>query len=115
MSPRVLLSIFFLLFALGSVVLFWQNDKEHDPAYQKDWWLIAFQEPQVPESLNFRIENYSQTEDFSYRILQDTTVIQEASLSLSPGETKEIEVAPRAAAITVEVLHGDEKKSIYRK
>lgn len=115
MSQRFLIVTFFFFFALGALALFWQNQEESAPGHQKDWWLVAFTEPANAKSADFRIENYTDNEDFTYRILRDNILLEEHPLTVPADQTRAVPVGiPVEGTITIEVTHGPEKKSIYR-
>lgn len=117
MQQKTLISISLLLFALGAVFLFWQNERELDPDQGKNWWVIAFALPKESSDLSFTIENHSDQASFRYEIAADKAVLLQETLSVNRGET--LTVTPPLTAqtdtrTTITVNSGNDTKKIYR-
>ncbi|MBI2439629.1 MAG: hypothetical protein HYV45_03475 [Candidatus Moranbacteria bacterium] len=112
-------SIIFIVFLLvfSTMFLFWQNERELDPNYEKNWWTLAFAEPQNITDLSFVVENYTDNADFSYEVVRDKQVLEKKSFTLKRGERKNISLSIRndvSSRTSVMVRNGKEKKEIYR-
>lgn len=121
MTHRFLLFITLVLFALSTVFLFWQNERELDPNLGKDWWIIAFVSPPEQENLSFTLENHSVHSRFRYTITVQKAVLFEDILTVNKGETATLHPPLTAAdnqrtVITVNPVDAPEKNSqkIYR-
>lgn len=117
MQQKTLISISLLLFALGAVFLFWQNERELDPDQEKNWWVIAFALPKESSDLSFMIENHSDQTSFRYEIAADKAVFIQETLSVNRGETLTITPPMTAQADTrtiITVSSGNDTKKIYR-
>lgn len=117
MQQKTLISISLLLFALGAVFLFWQNERELDPDQGKNWWVIAFALPKESSDLSFTIENHSDQVSFRYEIAADKTVLVQDTLSVNRGETLTITppiTAQADARTIITVSSGNDTKKIYR-
>lgn len=116
-SQRVLIAAFFLFFAFGSLFLFWQNHRERDPSFEKNWWSLAFTEPRNQEVLNFRVKNYARDQNFSYRVLREDRVVEEGRARLLSGASFAISVSNSGGSpAIIEVTAEDGRvQSINRK
>lgn len=117
MSQKILIAIFFIFFAASTVFLFWQNERELDPNYNKSWWTLAFTNPQESDNLSFIVENHSDQNNFRYQIVVDKKTLFEETLEIKRGETKTISPSVIAVPNTrtfVIVESEKEKKEIYR-
>jgi hypothetical protein len=117
MSQKYLIAAIFLLFAAGTVFLFWQNARELDPDQGKSWWTLAFAFPENSQSLAFEVENHSAETTFQYEITTGKMLIARENFVVDRGE--QTTVTPAFAAKTGEqtkitVILGAEKKEIYR-
>lgn len=117
LSEKHLILVFCLLFAISSLFLFWKNETELDPNYQKNWWTLSFAEPENIESLNFTIENHSDTKAFRYQLLIGKQIGPEQTIEVPKGERKTVMVETKATdglRTSVRVFTDEEKKEIYR-
>ena len=109
--------IYFLitLFVLSSGWLFWVNERGMDPNYQKNWWVVYFQDPKS-ENLNFTIENHSDKNNFRWEVLSGGSILQSAEFAIPKGQSKGflVNVPNREDKITVSVSDGEKKKDIYK-
>ena len=115
MKNRNLIIAFFFFFALAAARLFVRNALEHDPAYQKNWWVIAFAEPGNPSRHDFLIGNYSDHETFRYRVIENGKVGLENTVAVAPGTEKTVALPEALEAAVIEVTAGQEKKTLYRR
>lgn len=117
MSQKTLITIFFIMFATSAMFLFWQNERELDPDYNKSWWTLAFAAPQEQTNLSFTIENHSDQNNFRYQIIANKETIAEETLEIKRGETKTIFpslIATTDIRASVIVTTGKEQKEIYK-
>lgn len=117
MSQKTLLITFLVFFAVSSLVLFWQNDREMDPDQGKNWWTLSFTFPNESESLSFMVENHSDQSSFQYEIILGKMVIARESFTAKPGEKTIItppSITEQSERVKVTVTTGTEKKEIYR-
>lgn len=117
MSQRSLIVVFFLFFILASTALFWENSRASNPAFGKNWWSLAFVEPEKKESLSFRVANYGPDADFTYRVLIEGRSVEEDGIRLLSSEVFDVIVSHEASAATVEVkrMSDGRIKTLFRK
>lgn len=117
MSQKTLITIFFILFIASALFLFWQNERELDPNYNKSWWTLAFTNPQESDNLSFIVENHSDQNNFRYQIIANKETLAEETLEIKRGEKKTIFLSLTAIPdirTSVIVTTGKEQKEIYR-
>ncbi len=117
LSEYTLVIVFALLFAASSAFLFWQNDRALDPDQGKSWWTLSFAAPENPVSLDFTLENHSDTTTFTYEILSEKRMLSTGILSPKRGESVTIRPQvpfPSDTRVSIVVSDGTEKKEIYR-
>ena len=120
MSQQKIVILFFVLFAFSALFLFWQNERELNPHYQKSWWTLAFADPNTPTSLDCIIENYGQDRDFSYTVFHENSVVTEESFEMKAGDVRTLhltlpENTPLEGTIKVRVTSQGESKEVYRR
>ncbi len=81
-------------------------------------WMLYFADPKS-DSLDFVIENHSQSTAFGYEILIDKKVVIDSNLSVSLDEIKTVPIPKdnldlSNRKITITVTAGDNKKEIYK-
>lgn len=117
MSQKTLITIFFILFIASTMFLFWKNERELDPNYNKSWWTLSFASPQEQTNLSFTIENHSDQNNFRYQIIANKEIIAEETLEIKRGETKTVFPSLTATPdirTSVIVTTGKEQKEIYK-
>lgn len=117
LSEYTLVIVFSLLFAASSAFLFWQNDRALDPDQGKSWWTLSFATPQDPQSLDFTVENHSDTATFTYEILSEKRMLSTGIASPKRGESVTIRPQvpfPSDTRVSIVVSDGTETKEIYR-
>lgn len=117
MSQKFLIIIFFTFFTVSALFLFWQNERELDPDYNKSWWTLAFAVPREQANISFTIENHSDKNNFQYKIIANKETIAEETLKIKRGETKTIFPSLTATPdirTSVIVTTGKEQKEIYK-
>lgn len=115
-EKRLLISLFFL-FALSAVYLFSVNERGLDPNQGKDWWSLAFAEPEKSDSLVFSISNHTADPVFHYTIIRENAVLAEGELSISPGQSATHDPSlpgSESGRITITVSHAGRQEVIYR-
>lgn len=107
----------FLVVSFTSLALIEQ--RASDPNLNKDWWALYFVNPN-DINMNFTIENHSNAINFTYEITQDNNTLNQTSLIIPKGESRNIfpDFEPAADArtsITVWVKSNEkDKKEIYK-
>ena len=116
LSEKSVIVIFSLLFAASALFLFWQNESELDPNYQKDWWVLSFAAPKDQESFDFTVENHSLATEFHYRIVADKETLAEETVQIASGSTATITpvFAHSEKRTAVIVTSGSKTQEIYR-
>lgn len=115
-SEKSLVAFFCLLFAASTLFLFWQNERELDPNYQKDWWVLSFAAPEDQESFAFTIENHSATTEFHYQIVADKKTLVEETFQVASGTTGTITpvFSRKESRTEIVVTSGSKTQKIYR-
>ena len=118
MDQEKKLIIFLLsLFAIGAVYLFFTSEKYQNPEYQKNWWVIYFEDMQN-QTTNFVIENYSDQTNFHWEAATKNKKLQEGTIQIPKNEKRMIYPenieAKDGSKITISVSTGEEKKEIYK-
>lgn len=120
MQQKKLITFLIILFAISSAYLFYVAKNYNDPNYNKNWWVLYFENPKS-DGLNFVIENHSDKTNFHYVISANNDKIEEKDISINRGEVKNIPVQNFASQnnvtgkkITVQVISEDQKKEIYK-
>jgi len=111
-----LVSMFLILFAVSALFLDTKISRDLDPDTGKNWWTLSF-ETRDPDSLEFTIDNHSESTEFSYKVTRDKVVQGEGAASVEKGEQKVTTPSGNGdtterTIITVESKDGS-KKSIY--
>ena len=116
LSEKSLVALFCFLFAASALFLFWQNERELDPNYQKDWWVLSFAAPENKASFDFTVENHSAATEFRYKVVVGKETLLEETFQAASGATTTITpVFPRKEArTTIVVTSGSETREIYR-
>lgn len=117
MSQKFLIAIFIVFFAASALFLFWQNERELDPNRNKNWWTLAFAEPQESNNLSFILENHSDQDNFQYKIIANKKTLAEETFQVPRGETKTISPSLTANSVirtSIVVTNGKEQTEIYR-
>lgn len=82
----------------------------------KNVWMIYFENPK-DKSLNFIIENHSNSENFILEIFADKISVTKGDIIIKKGEQKTIPVPSNGIEnkkITIRVTSGDNKKEIFK-
>lgn len=113
-NKTILISTIGLLF-LSFIFLSFVEQRKQDVNSQ-NWWVIYFENPKS-ESLNFTIENHSDSDNFHWEIFIDKTKAKEGDVAIKKGQRKTIPVSAtgmESKKITTIVSSGDNKKEIYK-
>ena len=89
---------------LSSAYLFMKNDRELDPNYQKNWWTIAFVEPDTPSSLDFVLENHTLSNTFIYEIWSENALLETQTVEIPSGHNTTILVSNHDALDTKKTI-----------
>lgn len=117
MTFKYLLPAFILLFSLSTFFLFWQNDRQLYGG-NESFWTLSFATPEIEESLDFTVENFTDNTTFTYVVLEGKKAVAKESFIVEKGEKKIIkllETAHEGIPTIISVTLGEEKKEIYRK
>jgi len=103
------------LFVISSVFLFWKSDQGLNPDYQKDWWVISFQDAKNAD-LSFAIENHSANNNFSWEIISEKETLQKSDIAVARGEKKNIKIdlGNLKNKVLVRVSDGKKSQEIYK-
>ena len=113
-----LVTLFVVLFLIGSGILFGVVGRGLDPDAGKDWWALAFVSPKSA-SLSFVIENHGSGTAFSYSVVKpDKTIIDSGTVDIAKGSSRIVNesvpaVTDEKTVVTVTDANG-KKKDIYR-
>lgn len=116
MNNKVIIfsTIGFLL--VSFIFLSFVEQKKQDPNSQ-NWWALYFENPKN-ESLNFKIENHSNANNFQWEIFTDKTSASKGSVTIEKGQQKTIPVSSKEIAnqkVTITVTDTENnKKEIYK-
>lgn len=118
MNQEKKLIIFLLsLFAIGAGYLFFTSERYQDPGYQKNWWVIYFEDMQN-QNANFVIENYGEQTNFHWEAAIKNKKLQEGTNRIPKNEKQiifpENIEAREGSKMTITVYAGEEKKEIYK-
>jgi hypothetical protein len=91
MSQKYLILTTIVLLAISFISLAYIESRAKNPNLNKNWWVLSFQDPHG-SSLDFTIENHSNSNDFTYEIIQDNNVLDQTSIIIPKGESKNISV-----------------------
>lgn len=109
--------IFTVIFFLASALfLAYTEDRQSDENFQKDWWVLSFNDPKSAD-INFFIENHSNKSSFHWEILANKEKIQEGDIKIAKGSTwtSDVQVDNLSGKITIIVSDSKDKKEIYKK
>lgn len=115
MSHKTIIIAIISLLTLSFVSLAYIEGRAKDPNLNKDWWALSFQDPHG-SSLDFTIENHSDSNDFTYTVSQNNTVLDKKSIRIPKGEVENITVsqAPNTKTIITAWTDAKDTKEIYK-
>lgn len=103
--------------AISFAYLAYVEQKSHDYASQKDWWILYFNTPKSND-LDFTVENYSGKNKFHWEIFSGKNKpYLEEDIEISKGEKKNVTPELKNGEdkkITVKVSASDDSKEIYK-
>ena len=112
--------LFLILFLIISFsYLAYVEKKQANLNYQKNWWVLSFDNPK-DNTLNFSIENHSSKTNFHWEVLAEQDKIKEGDASIVKGATKNINLSEinikdfENKKISVKVSADNEMKEIYK-
>lgn len=114
-EKRIIIAI--VIFMIVSFLFLAYNEKkQQDPDYQKDWWAVYFIDPKS-NSLSFVIENHGNSPEFHWQILKNKKVAEEGDVNIKKGSS--VNIAPDMSAnvpdkIDVKISDGKSDKEIYK-
>ena len=119
MSTKKIIIILIISLLLSSIWLSYNETRQADLNYQKNWWVVYFENPSG-SSLNFTIENHSKETAFNYKIMGDKNILEEKNISIKNNRQQKINIDPVAfenipeRKITIIITDGNNKKEIYK-
>lgn len=116
MSHKTLIISTVLLLIVSFLSLAYIEQYSMDPDRGKNWWVLAFSDPQS-KSADFAIENHSDETHFSYQVLEGQARIKEDSLDIPKGQSRTVSIDRKSLdqKITVQVQASEkDKKEIYK-
>lgn len=108
-----------IIFLLTSFVFLSFVEKKQANMNNQNIWMLYFIDPKS-HSLDFAIENHSQTNTFHWQISLDKKIVTESDSIIAPGETKTITIPTDEKVnlsdkkITISVTADNFKKEIYK-
>lgn len=82
----------------------------------QDWWVLYYENPKSA-SLDFTIENHSESESFHWEIFTDKIKAKEGDITIKKGQQKTIPVSAtgiESKRILTTVTSDKNKKEIYK-
>ena len=119
MSTKKIIIILIISLLLSSIWLSYNETRQADLDYQKNWWVVYFENPSG-SSLNFTIENHSKETAFNYKIMGNKNILEEKNISIKNNRQQKINIDPVAfeniseRKITIIITDGNNKKEIYK-
>jgi len=119
MSTKKIIIILIISLLLSSIWLSYNETRQADLNYQKNWWVVYFENPSG-SSLNFTIENHSKETAFNYKIMGNKNILEEKNISIKNNRQQKINIDPVAfeniseRKITIIITDGNNKKEIYK-
>lgn len=104
----------FMLASFFFLALTEKNQRDLD--LNKNWWSLYFEDPQE-SSLDFTIENHSDSEDFHWETYLEKSKTFEQDVRISKGESRKISVSSmdlENKKVLIRVSNGVETKEIYK-
>lgn len=116
MKERKIILLLALFLIISFSYLAFVETRQADLNYQKNWWVVYFENPK-DSSLNFTIENHSDTNNFHWEVLQDKTKISESDTQIPKGEKNTIPLNLKDVIdkkITILISDSKDKEEIYK-
>ena len=89
MNQKKIISFLIIFLLISFFYLAYVEKKQADLNYQKNWWVLSFDNPN-DNSLDFVIENHSSKNNFHWEVLSDTDKIKEADINIVKGNSAKI-------------------------
>ncbi|MCX6766068.1 MAG: hypothetical protein NT136_03880 [Candidatus Moranbacteria bacterium] len=115
MERKIILSFIIILLA-SFFYLAYVEQRQADYDYQKNWWVVYFENPKG-DLLDFVIENHSSQNNFHWEVLAEKDKVKEGDVNIAKGVREIIKLNidnSIAGKITVSITSGEEKKEIYK-
>lgn len=116
MKKNSIIISFAVLMFLSFFYLAFTENRQADLDYQKDWWILSFQDP-TGQDVNFTIENHSNQSNFHWEILRGSEKLEEKDVEILKGESVVIDSVSAEnlqGKIIVKVSDSVNKKEIYK-
>lgn len=105
-----------LVMLFASFVFLAAVERKNSDINNHNVWMLYFTDPKS-DSLDFAVENHSETSAFHWEIFSDKKKLTEGDISAEKGEIKKIPVSSentKDKKITITVTNGENKKEIYK-
>jgi hypothetical protein len=116
MKEKKIILILGLFLLISFFYLAFMETRQADPNYQKNWWVVYFDNPK-DSSISFVIENHSDQNNFHWEVFQEKEKLQEKDTRIPKGESATIDsvnLNDLKGKIIISVSDGKEKKEIYK-
>ncbi|MEF3691497.1 MAG: hypothetical protein V3574_00380 [Candidatus Moraniibacteriota bacterium] len=106
----ILSTVFFILISF-SFLAFWEKKQ----SVITNGWFLYFDDIQT-SSANFTVENYTDKEDFEWKLYLNDKFIKKESFQVLKNNSKSviIDKQPELKSIKIKVFHSKEVKEIYK-
>ena len=120
MNQKKIISFLIVFLFISFFYLAYVEKKQADLNYQKNWWVLSFDNPK-DNTLNFSIENHSNKTNFHWEVMADGNILKEGDLVIIKGgkelrsEASELSsLSLENKKISVKVSADGEMKEIYK-
>ena len=89
---------------------------EQKQATPDGWWAVYFSQPH-DGNVNFVIENYADTEEFTYTITREQDVVREGKINVASNSSEAVILGLKNSQnkkLTITVNRGKEKKTLTK-
>lgn len=115
MNNKTIVIFTVIFFLTSALFLAYTENKQSDENFQKDWWVLSFNNPKN-DDLNFTIENHSQKTSFHWELISGMDTISGGDAKIAKGSTwtSNVQVENLTGKIIIRVSDGSDKKEIYK-
>lgn len=115
-SDRFQLALFSLCFLLLTGVLFWKNTSVMQPLAGEAWWTLAFVEPTQASNPSFRLQNFSPSTQFEYRLISGGQTVNTGAVTVPAGGEYIVSLPPLTSPerLIIEVVHQGHTQTLQR-
>jgi hypothetical protein len=115
MNSKAIIISTIVIFFMSSLFLAWSEKRQSDENFQKDWWVLSFDEPRGSD-INFTIANHSQKTSFHWEVISGAEKMSEGEARIAKGSIwkSDIKTGDLTGKITIRISVGSDKKEIYK-